>query len=105
MKPIKNIMTIAEMIETLQKLQLRTVEASHFYFYMEEVEEDQPIQLSKEQIADVLESREQARLGEFVPREEMKAFFANAKKELQQAIEDQKNDHYIMGVFNSRQDR
>ena len=105
MKPIKNIMTIAEMIETLQKLQLRTVEASYFYFYMEEGEEDQPIQLSKEQIADVLESREQARLGEFVPREEMKAFFANAKKELQQAIEDQKNDHYIMGVFNSRQDR
>jgi cell division ATPase FtsA len=86
-------MTIPEMIKTLQKLQLAELETNHFYFYVEEVEEDQPTQLSKEEIDDVLESREQAKRGEFVPREEMKAFFTNAKKELQQAIEDQKNVH------------
>lgn len=92
-KPIKNIMTIAEMIKTLEELQLKAVETNQFYFYVEEVEEDQPTQLSKAQIAGVMESREQAKQGDFVPQEEMTAFFANAKKELQQAVEDQKNAH------------
>ena len=93
MKPIKNIMTIAEMIETLQALKLKTAGDHHFYFYVEEVEEDQPTQLSKAQIADVLESRAQAERREFVPKEEMADFFADSKKELKQAIEDQKNAH------------
>ncbi len=91
MKPIRNIMTIEEMIKTLQELQLRAVDTNYFYFYMEEVEEDQPMQLTKDQISDVLESRAQAKRGEFVPEDKMDEFFSNAKKELQQAIKDQKN--------------
>jgi len=95
-KPIKNIMTIPEMIKSLQELQHEELATDHFYFYVEEAPQndtDQPFPLTKQQIADIEMSREQAKRGEFVPRDEMKAFFVNAEKTFQQAIKDQKNVH------------
>lgn len=88
LKNTGNINHIVKAYENL--LKTKNLNDSYIYESWEEEAKERPL-YTKEQIQGMKIGDEQALRGEFVPKEEMEAFFLDLNKRFDQAIENQKN--------------
>lgn len=88
LKSTGNINHITKAYENL--LKTKKINDSYIYESWEEKTTEHPL-YTKEQIKGMKRGNEQALRGEFVPDEEMEAFFLDLDKKFDQAIENQQN--------------
>ncbi len=85
-KPIKNIMTIPEMIRALQELQQTKPVDHHFYFYVEEAQEEPTPDFTKKQWESIERGKADVQAGRTISHTEMKKRISSLREGLEIAL-------------------